>query len=137
MDYDVELQEVYRPLLRGVALSCRRNYRSFDFLTPILFGSPDSTTLSRSNTSALQDQIKNHDVDETVEVDPNLVRSDHPVISLIHELGTDSSVEIPHCVSGENGYARHYQIVSYGCSSETFDGPRRRFTGCYSIPTCS
>jgi hypothetical protein len=59
VDHNIELKQVYRLLLRGAALSCQRNQKSIDFLTPILFGSPDSTTLRRSNTSVLQAQIKN------------------------------------------------------------------------------
>ncbi|KAI9567182.1 hypothetical protein HD554DRAFT_2173810 [Boletus coccyginus] len=39
VDHDIELQQVYQLLLRGAALDCRRNQRSIDFLTLILFGS--------------------------------------------------------------------------------------------------
>ena len=121
VDLNVELQQVYRLLLRGAALSCKRGQESIDFLTPILFGPPDSTALRRSNTSVLQAQIKNRNSVRKVIVDPTLVQSDskHPVLSLVHELGTmTSSVKYTSHV-GEL-HARHYQIVSHGCSSKTF-----------------
>ena len=124
VDHNVDLTQVYRLLLRGAALSCRRNQTSIDFLTPVLFGSPDSTTLRRSNTSVLQAQVKNRNTVKKFTVDPTLVQSDldHPVLSLVHELGTrDSSVKCtpPFTVANEL-HARHYQIVSHGCSSKTF-----------------
>ena len=119
VDGFVDFDKVYWLLLRGAALSCERNQQSIDFLTPILFGSPDSTPLSRSNTSVLQAQVKNRDTLESVFVDPNLVVSDHPVLSIVHELGSYKDlVECAPCIIAEDEVdRRHYQIISYGCSS--------------------
>ena len=124
VDDNVGLEQVHRLLLRGAALSCQHNQKSIAFLTPVLFGSPDSTTLRRSNTSVLQAQVKNRNVVDKFTLDPTLVQSDlnHPILSLVHELGThDSSVKCtpPFTVANEL-HAHHYQIVSHGCSFKTF-----------------
>ena len=122
VDGSVDFEKVYWLLLRGAALSCQRNQQSIDFLTPILFGSPDSTPLSRSNTSVLQAQVKNRDRLEKVFVDPTLVKSDHPVLSIVHELGQPTHLVkcAPSIKGGGEFDRRHYQIVSHGCSSDTF-----------------
>ena len=122
VDGSFDFEKVYWLLLRGAALSCERNQQSIDFLAPILFGSPDSTSLSRSSTSVLQAQVKNRDKLERVFVDPTLVKSDHPVLSIVHELGwPEDSIECtPPIKGGDEFHRRYYQIVSYGCSSDTF-----------------
>ena len=124
MDYNIGLKQVYRLLLRGAALSCHRNQESINILTPILFGSPDSTTLRRSNTSVLQAQVKNRNVAEGIILNPTLAQSNPelPVLSLVHELGTlDSSVKCtPSFQRARKFHTHHYQIVSRGCSSKTF-----------------
>lgn len=129
-DYKViELHQVYKLLLRGAALSCRQNQRSVDFLTPILFGPPDWTSISSSVSSALQAQIKNRNDSEDIIIPPTLVNSenDHPVLSIIHELGGGKQgvkctelEELGTTQSGSDPDWRHYQIVAYGCSSETY-----------------
>ena len=121
VDHHINLRNVYRLLLRGAALSCQRNQRSIDFLTPILFGTPDSTQIRRSNTSVLQAQVKNRNQEEEFIADPSLVQSKHPVISIIHELGSPKSeVECKSFTRPSNRHGRHYQIVARGCSSGTY-----------------
>lgn len=122
MDDNINFKRIYQLLLRGAALICPRNQCSIDFLTPILFGSPDSTTLSGSNTSVLQAQVKRCNEGDELLVGASLVKSSHPILSLVHDLQTpESSVECtPPLQDGNELHARHYQIVSRGCSSKIF-----------------
>ena len=124
VDYNVDLKQVYRLLLRGAALSCQRGQEPIDFLTPIFFGSPNSTTLHGSNTSVLQAQVKNRNAIDEFTLNPTLAQSnlELPVLSLVHELGAlDSSVKpAPPFQRARKFHTHHYQIVSHGCSSKTF-----------------
>ncbi|KAN0081435.1 hypothetical protein V8E55_009059 [Tylopilus felleus] len=114
VDGSVDFEKVYWLLLRGAALGFQRNQRSIDFLTPILFGSPDSTPLSRSNTSVLQAQVKNCDRLESVFVDPTLVVSNHPVLSIVHELGSDKDiVECPPIKGGDDAKGQACELSKF------------------------
>ena len=121
VDGSIDFKKVYWLLLRGAALSCERNQQSIDFLAPILFGSPDSTSLSRSSTSVLQAQVKNRDGTKWVFVDP-MVKSDHPVLSIVHEFGSwEDVIECAPYIKDPDEFDEcHYQIISYGCSSNVF-----------------
>ena len=136
-----ELNQVYRLLLRGAALNWRQNQCSVDFLTPVLFGSPDATEIHRSATSVLQAQIKYRNCTEGTLLSPSLVNSinEHPVLSLVHELrsprNTVESIQSPKHLSpsGGNLHARHYQIVAHGCSPETYGVIPKSSCGQYTM----
>lgn len=125
----MQLEEVYKLLLRGAALHCDRKNGSINFLAPILFGPPDSTAISLSASSVLQAQVSNYDNPGDVFLSSTFINSanQQPVLSLVHQLGSskhsvecDGPAYVITSTKDKKNAPPHYQVVAHGCSSAMY-----------------
>ncbi|KAF8324295.1 uncharacterized protein EI90DRAFT_3075735 [Cantharellus anzutake] len=121
-------------LLRGMALQAEDNEGSIDAIIPVHMGHP-TESISPESTSAINLQFRNRKEADPCRVFRPITVPDEemPVISIIFELGARKigeaglvtiTEEIPRnsCSSGNKLHwdDHHYEIVAYGCISETF-----------------
>lgn len=121
-------------LQRGMALQFEDTQTSIDAVIPIHMGSPD-TPISPDTTSAINLRFRNRKLPEPCRIRGCLaVRNvEMPVLSIVFELGADGytgdRVEVTEAPGGSRRVKNnnrthaddhHYQIVAYGCGSETF-----------------
>jgi hypothetical protein len=142
-DYDIiKRDEIYKLLLRGVALQCRNYQKEIDYLFPVLFEDPTQqlatgdrhvTKIAQENASILQIQVKNRKSTESLTISPTITQPENstnalPVLSFLLELGdaSKSGISLSHEPGRVlrnreiNPHEKHYQITAHGTSRETY-----------------
>jgi hypothetical protein len=128
-------------LKRGAAMQTYNNQRNQDIGVPLHHGDPARTEISIERTSIFQAQIKNAAIPPRVFPDPNTIGKCNeglPTLSVVMQLGTEKQEPVKILTTSKGGdnpsgdtrsasYSRstdverrHYCIVLYGCTSNTY-----------------
>ncbi|KAG5650914.1 hypothetical protein H0H81_010561 [Sphagnurus paluster] len=111
--------------VRGMGLQCAPNQRSIDGMNGLHVGI--DKPICKENTSGLLTQAKARVIVEEHIIDPTIIgETKHAVMGIVMEFGSDKSqVDVtsfspPMTISGWNPYAKFYQLVVHGVTSETY-----------------